>query len=167
MKVSVQDANVLIDLWDVGLLAEMFELQIEFHTTDLILAEITIDSNQKALQSFIKSNKLIVHSLSAKALLELIEFKQDQGKLSLEDCSVWMLAKDRGTILLTGDSLLRKKATTDGIEVHGSIWVLDKMIAHKIITKEAACIGIQKLSQINLRLPAKAIKQRIKIWCKN
>lgn len=39
-KVVVNDTNVFIDLFDVGLLEEFFSLPWEVHTTELVMLEL-------------------------------------------------------------------------------------------------------------------------------
>ncbi len=40
MILLVNDANILIDLLKIDLLKQFFQLQYEFHITDIVVAEI-------------------------------------------------------------------------------------------------------------------------------
>jgi len=44
--------------------------------------------------------------------------------ISITDSSVWILARERRAILLTGDSKLRRHVQRAGVEVRGVLWVL-------------------------------------------
>jgi predicted nucleic acid-binding protein len=55
--------------------------------------------------------------------------------------------------LLTCDDKLRKEAIDNGIEVHGSIWVLQELENQKIISKQTAIALLDQLKKINTRLP--------------
>ncbi len=39
-----------------------------------------------------------------------------------------MLAMQEGSLLLTGGKALRKAASQEGVEVHGTLWLLDAMV---------------------------------------
>jgi len=92
-RLAVQDANILIDLWIMELLELAFQLDLEMYTTDFVLAEIQRKDHQDVLQQLITEGSLTVKRFSATALSELVAFHAGQGKLSLPDCSVWLIAK--------------------------------------------------------------------------
>ena len=98
-RVAVQDANVLIDFYHIRLLAEVFALPIEMHTSDLVLAELHNADQVEALGRLESEGHLIVHSFSASVLAEVVAMRASNGRLSLQDCSVWYLAEKLGAIL--------------------------------------------------------------------
>lgn len=63
MIVVVNDANILIDIVKLRLLPHFFGLAFEFHTTDLVLAELFLEQ-QEELQQYIQSGTLIVNTAS-------------------------------------------------------------------------------------------------------
>ena len=163
--VAVQDANILIDFAQLGLLELVMRLPYAFQTTDLIQAESIDRRSIGPVQACISSGKLLVKSFSADELTALEAMAAEHRSLSLEDCSAWKLAKDAKGMLLTGDGALRKKVTADGIEVHGSLWLLKALVAHEKIDKATACTKLQELQRLNDRLPIKAIQQLQQQWC--
>lgn len=163
--VAVQDANILIDCAQIGILGMVMELPYEFCTSDLIVAELTDLRSLEAVHHCIKSNTLHVRSFTADDLMELEQMTIDHTSLSLEDCSAWKLARDEAAMLLTGDGALRKKVSATGIEVHGSLWVLEELVEHKIIDPITACTKLQELQLLNLRLPESAIQKLKERWC--
>lgn len=164
-RLAVQDANVLIDLWDIGLLELVFDLKLEIHTTDLVVSEIQQEAQARALQALIAEGKLRVHSFTPKELAELVTFRAVHSSLSLEDCSAWRIADQLQAILLTGDSALRRKAAAAGLEVHGSLWLLDELVSQSLIDFPGACGALRALMKKNLRLPLAACKEREAKWC--
>jgi predicted nucleic acid-binding protein len=164
-RLAVQDANVLIDFWDIGLLEVMYKLNLELHTTDFVFYEIEREDQQEALVALIEQGRLVMHRFSPVELAELVAFQSAQGALSLPDCSVWRLAKQLKAILLTSDGPLRKKATADGLEVHGSLWLLDELLAQQVLDTTQACAALHSLMAKNDRLPKKACLERVKRWC--
>ena len=58
-----------------------------------------------------------------------ISLQERYTELSLFDTFALTIAKTRGWALLTGDMPLRKAATKERVEVHGTIWVYDQLKA--------------------------------------
>ncbi len=86
MKIVVNDANVLIDLVDLNILPFFFLLKFEFHTTDLIFAEL-FSSQQEALVPYIESGYLIIETISESDLFAIININKFKPNLSEQDCS--------------------------------------------------------------------------------
>ncbi len=164
-KVAVNDANILIDFFEIALLDELFQLDLEMHTTDLVVAEITDAAQEKAIRKLINSGKLAVQNLGAAQLAAAVGKQSARPRLSLEDCSVWQLSEKLGAILLTGDGVLRKTAREAGIEVHGSLWLLDELFRAALLDQPTACVKLRELMLANRRLPEKACQDRLKRWC--
>ena len=165
-RVAVQDANILIDLFEAGLLQELFELDIEMHTTDLVLSEVLHEEQATAFDRLAKTGQLRVHPLPAIELAEVVATKQNANKrLSLADCSAWYLAEHLKATLLTGDGALRKIAEKAGLEVHGALWLLDEILTAELIGSSQACIALRLLMSRNPRLPEKECFERLERWC--
>lgn len=100
-------------------------------------------------------------------MMELVNFQrkmQDMTNVSIQDCSVWVYAKNNDYILLTGDSKLRKVAIKEGTNVRGILYIFDRMVEENLITPQKACEKIQLLRQLNGRLPSKEIDKRVCMW---
>ncbi len=63
--------------------------------------------------------------------------------------------------MLTGDSRMREVAENMGIEVHGSIWVIDELINSELISKGKAIELFEQLLETNSWLPGNEIERRI------
>lgn len=164
MKIAINDANILIDCCDIGLIPALIQLDFELHTTDFVMNEIQNQEQLEILIEIISIKKLIVNDFDTSALLKIIERSQKFPKLSIEDCSVLHLAEAKGAILLTGDGALRRTASKSDIEVHGILWILDMMVSQNILTKTVAFQKLQILMEMNPRLPQKACEDRLKDW---
>lgn len=166
-KIVVSDTNIFIDLISVNLLDGFFGLPWEIHTTDMIMKELK-DSNQKsAVETFMQQGRLMVSGFDGREMLELMRMRKQalaSSNASIQDCSVWKLAKDLGCSLLTGDNRLRKVVQKDDVEVHGILYLFDKMLEHQVINHETAIIKLQSLFSINSRLPKDEIDKRIGLW---
>ena len=165
--IVVSDTNILIDLIKSGLLEQFLSLPFEVHTTDMVIFEVT-DPDQKAkVTTVIKQGYLKVKTFTSKEMLKLYAFvnsKRQKSNLSPADFSVWAYAADNNYPLLTGDGNLRKLAIADGVEVHGTLYIFDKMVEHMILTPVAAADSLELLNQINHRLPKSEVDLRLKRW---
>ena len=88
------------------------------------------------------------------------------NKLSFADLTVFHFAMKMNTGILTGDSLLRKISEKQGLDVHGIIWVFDKMVEFELISAIKAAEKLESLLNFNKRLPVHECQVRIKKWKK-
>lgn len=168
MRIIVNDANILIDLVELGLLPHFFDLSLEFLTTSLILDEL-FEEQQEVLQPFIDQNKLKVEEFSPEDLLEIAILQQTKAKLSEQDCSAFYQAKKRKATLVTSDNLLRKFAKNNSLDVHGHLWVFDLMVTQETISPAQASLKLRELiEKVNprLKLPSKECEKRFQDWGK-
>lgn len=164
-KIVISDTNIFIDLVDAGLIDAFFALPFEIHTTTYILEELLKIEQRTAIQSHIADGTLHITSLEGEDFVDLILLYNNAGSnLSVNDCSVWLLASMKDGALLTGDGNLRKKAAQTGIEVHGILYAFDKLVEHSVITTTAAYAALEFLSTHNNRLPKAEIEKRLKLW---
>ena len=166
-KIVVNDTNVFIDLYEVGLLEEFFSLPWEVHTTDFVMLELRREGQHETVAKYKADKRLVVPVFEAKEMSEIGNlFQQNMYRtnLSLTDCSVWYYAKVNNYILLTGDRKLRTVSDYDGVEVHGVIYVLDTLVELNIISSQVAVEKLLQLYVINPRLPKEEIDKRINLW---
>lgn len=166
-KIVVNDTNVFIDLYEVGLLEEFFSLPWEVHTTDFVMLELQREGQHETVAKYKAAKRLVVPVFEAKEMLEIGNLFQqyvNRTNLSLTDCSVWYYAKVNNYILLTGDRKLRTTSVLDGVEVHGVIYVFDALVEFDMISRQVAVEKLQQLYIINPRLPKEEIDKRINLW---
>ena len=161
VEVWVMDANVFIDLEDIRLVDAFFALGNEIHTTSLVWEEV--QSSQEFWDANIETGRLIIHDLTSEEREEILALRE--GNMSEADGSVLLYALQLQAILLTGEKKLRTVARRLGLEVHGSIWLLDHLVETEIISIEQACESLRLLMAVNIRLPKDACEERIAAWC--
>ncbi|MBS0659973.1 MAG: hypothetical protein JSR82_17170 [Verrucomicrobia bacterium] len=160
MKIVVHDASVLIDLYHAGALDLWLDAGLEAWTTDLVFLEV-----EQTLQPQRASGALRVKSYSAEELFELQTARPAlPATLSLEDCSVLLLAQALGALLVTGDRELRRAAGERGVEVHGLLWILDELVASAACPPTRAAQMLEKVMQTRARLPATECALRLERW---
>lgn len=165
--IVVNDTNVLIDLHSIGLLEEFFSLPWEVHTTELVMLELVRKWQNEEVSQYKTKGQLHIPLLSEREMQIIVNMMLKFGSItnvSLADCSVWYYARENKYILLTGDRKLRGVSSLDGVEVHGTIYIFDKMVEHKVLTPSIAAEKLELLYSINHRLPKSEIDLRIKLW---
>ena len=164
MIIVVQDANILIDLYEADLLASFFSLGFDNHTTDLVLYEV-----EQPIHKYVKDGRICQHVLTPEQLEQALRIQTTTGRgISLPDCSVLWLSSELGknVRLLTGDAKLRQCAKEKGFIVHGLLWVLDQLVAKKIIPAKKMAIKLEELLHKGSRLPSEECRKRILKWKK-
>lgn len=155
----VIDTNVLFDAVAGGYLHELFSLECAFLTTDIAFREVrTIPAVD--LHNF----GLKIRGLDGKQVLEMFKLRGNYPALSMEDISVMVLARHTGAILLSGDGPLRRAARKEGVILHGSLWVLDILVAVGRLSPYKAIEAIEMMQQKGSRLPGEECDRRIRDW---
>lgn len=168
MEIIVNDTNIFIDMFDIGLLESMCELPCKIHTVDFVAAELT-DSNQRmAFDRLVGIGKITVNKFSAQEVMEIaLDHSFASGNLSIPDCAVCYYAKKHNVPMLTGDRRLRRHAEQQSIEVHGILFLFDIMVANSILSPADGAAKLEELMRLNSRLPKSAITDRIEKWRKH
>ena len=104
MEIVVNDTNILIDLYNAGLLPHCKRLDLDFRTLDVVIKEIEEREQLDAVEQLIVSGTLRVDSLSSnqvERVFQMIGEYDGNCNLSPEDISVMVYAKDNNCRLLT------------------------------------------------------------------
>lgn len=129
MPFLVSDTSVIIDLERGDLLEPAFVLNDTMVVPDLLFAqELDDDFGQQLVAMGLR-----VEELDSAEVARATALRRAEARLSIADTFAYALARGRGWVLLTGDAVLRAAAAAEGIEVHGVLWVLDR------IEHEGAC----------------------------
>jgi len=165
MKVAVKDANILIDLIESDLIGLWFKLGIETYISDLVQLEIREERQSRALQTFIDAGLLMVESLAPKELEKAATMYMTY-RISMEDASALILAQKKKAMLLSGDGTLRKTAQTEGIDVHGVIWVFERLVEKALLIPADAIVKLEALQASGAFLPQAICDKKIHDWRK-
>lgn len=91
MKIAVTDACIFIDIIELGLSGNFFNLPFKIHTTLDVLNEL-YPSQRQVLNAFTEENKLVVHCLTDKEMVEISQIAFPKS-LSQVDRTVLYTAK--------------------------------------------------------------------------
>jgi len=158
-KLLISDANILIDIIVGGLLDELFRLDYEFGLPDVLfeyeLRENHVDLPDKGLQ---------VIELEAAAVEDTgsLYVRHRSSGVSLNDCMALALAKQEGCALLTGDAALRQVSALEAVEVRGTLWLVDELMAANLITIDRVVQAYDAMRADGSRLPWNEVDAQIR-----
>jgi predicted nucleic acid-binding protein len=162
MKLIITDVSVLFDLYQLEILPEFFALKAEISTTSFVYNEIVMTNQVVEFEVYKRSQKLNVIMLTDDEQEAVNQFATKRNLKSLPDKTMLWKSIQLRCALLTCDRKLKLEAKEHGIEVHGSIWVIEKLMEENILDRMKAIALLIKLKSINDRLPMEEIDKVIK-----
>lgn len=162
MKLIITDVSVLFDLFHIKVLPEFFALNVEICTTAFVYNEIVLEEQIEEFEMFKRTQKLTVIDLTEEEQEQVVNFKLKRNLKSIPDKTMLWKAIQLKCALLTCDEKLRKEAAENGVEVHGSVWVVVQLEKQEIIDRLKAIELLELLKKVNTRLPFDEIDKIIK-----
>ena len=148
MQILISDSNIFIDMEVADLTAKMFALPYHFATPDILYYEELEEEHQNLLDTDLK-----ILSLSSDTVKYTESIVGKYPKASRNDLFALALAKQECCPLLTGDGALRKAGKQEDIQILGTIWIMDALVKHEIITKDEAMEAYDTMKNNKRRLP--------------
>ena len=164
MIAAVQDANVLIDLLNAGLLEVSSRLGMAFHVVDVVVDEVTEEDQCRKLDAAISNGWLAVDGLDEAEAELAASFQVESAPISFQDAASLSLAQSLGAILLTGDRPLRALAQKHSTTTHGVLWLLDSLVNAALLDPSAAAAALETMLAKGARLPADECARRLAVW---
>lgn len=162
----VTDTCVLIDLSCGQVLEPTFRLPAAFAVPDVVLAELEGGGEPHPANLVVLGLKPV--ELTPGQVLEAVRLAsthQGTTNVSSADMFALALAKTTPAVLLTGDSHLRSVAEQEGVEVHGTLWVLDHLVeGQELITAEEGALALSRMRAAARRLPRPEVDARQLRW---
>ena len=156
----VPDANVLIDLDVGGIVPHAFRLDVVWRAVDLVVEE---ELSAEGADSW-RRQGLHVDSLPGAQLRRVQPVQVAYPRLSVADIYCLLLAQHLGATLVTGDRDPRTAVEREGTDVHGTLWVLDQLVAGSILAGMEAAVSLDRMLQGNRRLPRVECERRLRAW---
>ena len=129
--VIVNDASCLIDLRKGGLLAALCDLPYRVVVPLPVRAFEVLDLSERQWRALDDAG-MITHDLTPEEVGQALALGGRHPGLSANDCFCFVTALAYPGILLTGDGLLRRVGTENGLRVHGVLWVIDELDAAEV-----------------------------------
>lgn len=151
--ILLSDANVLIDLGYV----DGLELLVQLAPTevlDLVLDECEHPS-QPGLVKAVEEAGVTVVATQTSWVVAATAYKA--GALSVRDRLNLYYAKTYERVLLAGDLPLRERCSKEGIEVHGSLWLVEQAFELGLVTAKELCRWLKVWPTLGRRLPPREL----------
>lgn len=148
MLLLISDANILIDVEDGHLTSMIFRLPYEIAVPDILFELELRERHGHLLEAGLKIRSLTVESM--KKTESLVE---QYPRPSMVDHSTLALAIQERCPLLTGDKDLRVAAEMEGVEVHGTVWIVKELLNQKLIRQAQAKDSFNAMKVKGSRLP--------------
>jgi predicted nucleic acid-binding protein len=158
-SIWVVDTSVLIDFHHGEILLIIFKFGQQVVAPDVIIAELHEPNGQ-----YLCNNGLQSRELDAEQVSEVMHLAQKYRSISVNDLFALVLAKSIGGVLLTSDKHLRKAAFDLGVEVHGTLWLLDRAIEADVLACHEAAAALQRMLKAERRLPQRECEARLRQW---
>src|ERR1700761_692799 len=126
MRVAITDACIFIDLYELDLTAGFFSLSLEIHTSLDIFNEL-YPHQQQLLKAYQSVNKLFIHNLSMNDRQHIANDSYSKS-LSFNDKTVLYLAEQLNAMVISSDKAVRNCAKNRTIEIHGMLWIFDRLV---------------------------------------
>lgn len=162
MKLIITDTNIFFDIISIGALSEFFSLDYEICTTVFVIQEIRQSDQKKEIEDFIRAKELTLIEFDSDEIDEIEGFKTSKSFKGITDKSVLWKSLQLKCPLLTGDRKLRTEAENQGVEVHGTIWVIESLVEKDLIEITKGIQLLEALKQVNSSLPFDQIDKLIK-----
>lgn len=163
-EIVVQDACVLFDLIDLGLIHSFFEMDLTVMTTQQVITEIEDGDQLSLVNEFIVTGRLSIDDTG-----ELDEIRRIIGEnsgLSFADGSVLELALRRKGTVLSSDLKLRNATVRNSLTVRGVLWIIVELQACNLLSTAMAIEKLHLYGRINDRAPRVEIKALIEKFSK-
>jgi predicted nucleic acid-binding protein len=110
------------------------------------------------------SRGLMVRELAGEQVLKVAQLTTLYRRPSTPDLFALVLARSLGIALLTGDRHLREAAQREGVVVHGTLWLLDRMVELGVLTCAAAAHALDRMIASGSRFPPVETQDRLRRW---
>ena len=156
----VTDSSVWISLKDGGFLEDALKLPFNWSVPDVVLEEELEDPSG----TWLESQGVHRCELPGSQVGKVVQMAARYRNPSRCDLFALVQAKEGGRVLLSDDGPLRKAACTEGVEVHGTLWVLDQMLTYGVIDKPRAAKGLRLMLKKGSRFPEREVESRLRLW---
>ena len=148
MAILVSDANIFVDITVANLTTAVFQLEDSIATPDVLYWQ-ELQAHHPELPGL----GLRIEQLPSEGVAEVERLHTNYTGPSSNDLFALVLAKTNEWTLLTGDRSLRQAAEEEAVEVHGTLWHVERMVTTQVINIEQAVTAFDLMRENHRRLP--------------
>lgn len=157
MQLLISDTNVLLDLLVVDEIDNMFKLPYSFCVPDVLFHQELKEQHSNLIDLGLELKKS-----PFEVVKDVIDLTDKYTKPGTMDIYALALAKYEGCPLLTGDKDLRDAAHLEAVPLYGTIWIVEQLVRHNLITFDRAKEMFDEMKQKKRRLPWAIIDVNLK-----
>lgn len=154
MKPLVFDATPLIYLGKVNLIEKIKHFPEEKYITKSVYMEVVVEGKKSGRPEVFMIETLIsrgVFHIKNPANRNYMNYLRENPNIHKADIDVLALAQELNGIALLDDEEARGMAEVEGIEHHGTIYLLLRMWKKKLLTKEEVLVGLNEMIRMGWR----------------
>ena len=154
MKPLVFDATPLIYLGKVNLIEIVKHFPEEKYITKSVYREVVIEGKKSGRPEVFLIESLVscgLFQIKNPANKHFISHLRENPKIHEADVDVLALARELNGVALIDDEEARGMAEVEGIEHHGTIYLLLRMWKLKLLTKEGFIAGLNTMIRMGWR----------------
>jgi len=140
-----------------NLTQKMFELPYQFAVPDILYYDELEEEHENLIEY-----GLIMKTLSSESISYVDETLYKYHKIGFYDKLALATAKQESCLLVTGDGALRKAGQKEAVVIFGTVWLIDELISHSIISLDEAKEAYALMKISGRRLPWKIIEERLR-----
>ena len=154
MKPFVFDATPLIYLGKVNLIDKVKLFLEEKYTTKSVYREVVVEGKKSGrpevfvIEALVKNGMIKIKVPADKRYIRKL---RENPKIHNADADVLALAHELNGVALMDDEEARGMAEIEGIEHHGTIYLLLRMRKMKLLTKNEALAGLNEMIRAGWR----------------
>lgn len=153
----ISDSNIFIDMEVSGLIRHMFRLPETFGTPNILFDEELFKQHPE-----LPTLGLQILDLKPEYMALADQWRDNYKGPTMNDLFAMSLAIQEQCPLLTGDKGLRKAAEQEKIEVHGTLWLIERMFVEGIIKIKRVEQAYVSMEQVKRRLPWDEVEKQLK-----
>jgi predicted nucleic acid-binding protein len=156
LQLLISDSNIFIDMEVSKLTQKMFELPYQFAVPDILYYEELEEEHDNLLEY-----GLVLKTLTSESINYVDNTLHQYPKIGFYDKLALATAKQEACPLVTGDGALREAGKNEAVIIFGTIWLIDELITHLIITLDEAREAYSLMRDNGRRLPWRIIEERL------
>lgn len=164
--VLITDANVWIDLYLGDVLSHAARTENVIVIPDIVHREL-LRSQQvlhEEVRLLIDLGNVKLGTLDGSGVEIALALGRKYTRPQRPDLFALTLAKTENAVLITGDRRLRDAAERESVNVHGTLWFMEQLVAENLISKQGASDALQKMLGSGRRLPKAECSDLIRRW---
>ena len=161
MPLLISDANIFIDFDEGGILERLFDLEVTIAVPDLLF-----EDELREQYAHLLDLGLQMIELDAAAILRVVELGTRYRRPSRMDLAALAAAEQQGCPLVTGDRGLREAAETEGVEVHGTLWLCERLFRGGQLEAAALHTAYRRMRLAGRRLPWSKVEAQLAEFAK-